>query len=710
MQIQSNIQIQSQISNLTSITQAISSIPRASVSFYNALPLPIRALFYIPVKGAQIIQRNVFPTILFTEGYHLFRQHLGFSSEKLVQNLVIAGFIYLTSPTWIMGNIFLGALISLSNKSFEIRLNNLFLYGMLLCAIAKFYVNPWFMEKYQEIDAIWYNIDNKTITDEEYYASYYLSIWNFSQALSVSVSFELFNNILSSLLSKVITFKKQYEFVQEWLSNYSAYGINAGNTSSGSEIDNERANLNPVKLFEDIQNQSAIFFLWNSRVNSIINCYTAVYALLNMSPPLALSFYFGTIILPRLLVACVAYSLFYNALLALFEIPSKYLFQTINKLKDSIIRQITNIDTNAELITLHEGEKFEETKLLNLHNETRKQSIKYTFVDSGKNSISSFIMEFQWLLPFLATLDSVRTGVIKQEEVGPCLHHYFRINHFMTWVKDNFDQLNAIEQSTRRLALYTERLQAWRTKRVEIEKKVTVSDEISFDGSIFADEEHKTLLAKGKFTLEPSSIIHIDAPSGCGKTTLFRIFRRVWGEFDGTCTLPKETAFLPSQVYVLGIDEPLFQWVCYPNNHKDLASNLELVKGWLGPKNLNLPEHVFNNLVNLPVNGDEKSKTNTVFNWMTTLSDGERKRIAFCNILLKLHTQNIKFLIMDEPFKGVDYQTQKIMTNLFKDAISHSKSKCTVLFSNHEHNHQLNTHTLSINKVDKEYKLMCCAQ
>lgn len=650
------------------VSHTFSSASRISRYSYNSLPWAARKLIDIPVTVAQTIQHNIFPTILFTEGYHVFRQNFGFSRDKAA--------------------------------------NNLLLCGMILCTASKFFVNPWFDKEHEAIDAIWYKMGDKTIPNEEYYASFNAAIWEFTKALSALVSTQVLNGIFSSLLRQAITFKRQYELAQEWLSNFTAYGINAGNKSSGSEADNEKANLSAVKLFEDIEHQSALPSLWNTRINTIIDCLTACYALFTMSPTMVLSFYFVAVTLPRLLVISFAYSLTFNTLLSFFEGPAHILHQKLNQLKDLIIRQITNIDQNAELITFLEGEEFEEIKLLNLLNENRRQSIKHDLLDAVKDLIVNFITQFQWLFPILATIKDVRNGDIKQEEIGPCMTHYFRINAFMTWVKNNFEQLSAIEESVRRLALYEERIQAWNAKRVEIEKKVTDSNSntIHFSGSIFADEKHVTLLARGNFTLPPRSITHIDAPSGCGKTTLFRIFRRIWGDFEGQCSLPKQkSAFLPSHVYVLGGDEPLFQTICYPINHKRLASKLGLMKNWL--TKLNLPPHVINNLVNLPISNDEKANKNTIFNWMSSLSDGERKRIAFCNILLKLTTQEILFLVMDEPFKGIDFATQRVMVKLLKDVIASSNKNCTVLFSNHEHNHELNTHTLTVNKHTKKYKL-----
>ncbi len=722
---QKNVQ-RNQYSNSVSVSKGVahspSPNPRVSTSYYNALPMPVRALIYIPVTVVQTIQQNVFPSILLTEGLHVFRQNFGLSQERVIGNLVgslVLGTVILTSPESTVLKVFLGAIaIGISSPSVEKALNNLLLYGMVLCTISKFYVNPWFDKEHESINAIWHKMSDKTIPDEEYYKSFYASVWEFTKALSAMVSMEVLNNIFSSMLNQIITFKKQDEFGKEWLTNFAAYGVSAVNKSSGSEADNEKANLNPVKIFEDIEHESELLTLWNTRVNTIIDCFTACYAMFTLSPTIALSFYFGTIILPRLLLVSFAYSLTFNTFLSFFERPAEILHRKLKQLKDLIIRQITNIDHNAESMTFLEGEEFEANKLLALIKKEYHQSIKHDLLDSAKGSITSFIGEFQWLFPILATLEDVRNGIIRQEEVGPYMSHYFRINKFMTWTKSNFEQLDKIRQSLHRLDLYKERIRSWGIEREEMEKKVVDSDVISFSGSIFLDdldENRKMLLAHGSFVLEPGSITHFSADSGSGKTTLFRIFRRVWANFDGTfpnsttvapdpCTMPKQkTAFLPSQVYVLGPDEPLFQTICYPIKYEELESNKQLVQGWL--RLLNLRKHVCDNLTNLSLDGDEKTNQGIIFNWMISLSKGERQRIAFCNILLKLATQDIKFLILDEPFDGIDFEIQQTMVELLKDVIRRSNPECTVLFSTHGYHHELNTHTLTINKDTKEFKL-----
>lgn len=659
-------------------TQVLGGFKRALTTGYDIFATPVRALWSIPVTVGGVIQRNTFPTILFTEGYHVMRQNFGFSRDKLM--------------------------------------NNFFLGGMIACIASKFYINPWFNEQHVAINAVWFKMGDKTISDEEYYAEFYTAVWAFTKALSVFVSVEVLNQILQSLLGEIITFEKQREFVDKWLSNDVAYGINVSKILSKKGVNNEKEaideethNLHPVKLFADIEKQNAILSLWNTRISTIIDCITAVYSILYISPSIVIPLYFGSIILPKLLLLSIGYSLIFNILLMLFEAPARAAFRKMNEFQNSIIRQITNVDSHAESISFLDGEEFESKKLLELLNKEFRQSIKYSVFDSAKQYIVNYMKNFEWLFPILAAIESVRNGDMKQEMVGPCIDHNSRINSAWTWVKDNFPKLNMSEESGRRLALHENGIQAWTAKCGLMQKKIVESKgAVSFSGAIFADDQHKIVLAKGDFTLVPGSITHLQAPSGSGKTTLFRLFCRIWGEFKGQCTLPRkeDIIFLPSKVYILGIDESLFQTICYPIKNKAMEQHKELVKEWM--RALELPERIYDNLGQIFLEGEndnQKRIKRKFFNWVLSLSDGEAKRVAFCLVLLKLHTQKMKFLVMDEPFKGINAAIQETMVSLFKSVRSKLNSKCTVLFSSHEaHNYGLNTHVLEINKETKEYR------
>lgn len=678
---------------------SLSSVPRVLNSYYDSVPWPVRSLFSIPVRFAQIIQRNTIPTILFTEGYHVFRQNFGVELNKFFPMALAGGLVALQSSN-ILLNLAIGGLV-IAMSSIDKRLqNNLLLYGIAICTFAKVYINPSFDEKHEGIMGVWHKVDNTTIPDIEFFPSFFDAVWNFTVALAKLLLNDAIIKALSSDLKGNIVHQRQLEFLKEW--PLAILGRNIRN-KLGKEGDNEKANLNSVQLCNsDIENQNLLLPLWISRVNTIVDCALVCYTLFTDSPELVLPLYFTTIILPRFLVMSIGYSFIFNALLSFFEAPAQKLHRKLNQLKDVTIRQITNIDHYARSIILLKGMDFEIKKLLSFLIQERRLAKIHDILDSIKEFIMEFIKEFQFLFPLLTSVFDIRNGKMRPEEVSPYISFFSRINIALTWVKANFEKLDEIAQSIQRLTSFRECCQEGAAKLSKIEEKRVHSDVIGFTGSYYADDDCKILLGwtNAGIVFEPGSRILFDVKSGGGKSTFFDVLDGSHN-FDGKCTLPiDKSIFYPSEVYIPGPDEPLFQMICYPEKYGSHTDRLELVGGWF--KSLNLPDHILENLNELPSNNEQ-----AYLNFIAQLaSDGEGKRLAFCNILLKLVTREIKFLCMDEFLKGVDAPTQKIMSNLLIEVIAQSNKECVLLYSNHENNHGLNTHRLYIDETTKELKIV----
>lgn len=655
-------------SSATTTTTSIPSLgtnPSARASKTN---IPSSSWRDYPALAARTVQNTFLPSILFTEGYKVFRDNFGLSKKFWMNNVLLA--------------------------------------GMAACSASKLWINPWFDLKHEALNEAWNSVEKKDISDQTFYSDFYSSITVFMGSLVIHILVEQVNSFLEFLLSTAITTQKQKSFINRWLSNSSAYGVNLSKEISGTQEDDEKANLNPYKLIHDIENENALLKLWNTRINTVIDFATAFMTLAAISPPMVLRLASLSTTLPMLFVASIAYSMVFNVIMSLIEIPMERSFQKMNQIKDLLIHKVTGIDTHSELINFLDGEKYEEKELLKLLNKRQQNAKHYQVLQFWKENILHVIKHSEWLIPILFALKEVRQGLMKKSQMGPAMHNFMHVNEFFTWSKDNFDLLVHIRESIRRLALFEERMEVWRKKVEEIEKRVTDSDTVTFSGKIYADEQHETLLAQGKLRLEPASITHFDAPSGTGKTTLFRLLRRMWPNFHGDCSVPKaQSVFLPSQVYVLGANEPLFQTVSYPEEHFKQAHNLRQVQDWF--KDLNLPDHISAGLAQLSEAKLDHIDEITANNWLVSLSDGERKRIAFTNVLLKLHSKQVKFLVLDEPFKGIDIRTQRVMVDLLREAVGDStpSNGCTVIYSNHEQNHDLNTHSLTVDSETKQFRL-----
>lgn len=612
---------------------------------------------HYPALAARTIQEIFFPSILFTEGYKFFKNNFGFRREFLANNILLA--------------------------------------SIALCSASKIWVNPWFDIKHEGLNDAWNAVTDKEITDENFYSQFYGSIGPFMLSLATQIAIYQANYILQVVLKSKITAKRNEEFACRLFSENTAYGIQLTKLVD-SEESNEKVNLSFYKLTRDIEHCDSLLDLWISRINSIIDCATAYITLARVSPPITLNFFLFSITAPMLLVASIIYSFTFNTLMSFLEVPLERIYQKTNQLKDVFITSISQISSKAEHISFLQGEQYDRQKLLNQFETRRSWDLKYEYSYLVKTIIDTFIRNCEWLIPILFAIKEVRDGSMKKSQMGPAMHNFAHVNNFFTWTKDNFNTFSMIKESVRRLQLFEERLLAWSKMIKEISKKRSEGAFLKFDGSIYAEDTPSSLLATGKFNLPQGSITHFDAPSGTGKTTFFRTLGGFWPHFKGTCELPiNSTEFLPSVPYIL--DEPLFQTVTYPVLASELLDKKVLVKEWF--KRLGLTGHVD------ALDQSEEVDEDQPNNWSISLSDGEKKRLAFINILLKLHTKKVTFLILDEPFKGIDFDTQAAMIALLQEAIGQGAPSegCTLLYSDHEKKHTINTHTLTVD-WDKKTK------
>lgn len=636
-------------------------------SCYRVMTTPVRMLLSIPVTAFKVVQENVFPEILLTEGHYILRNHFGFSRDKM--------------------------------------LNNAILGGMLSFSLVNLWINPWLDEKHAEIDAIWYKAPNMSIPNDEYMAEFYSATLKFAGVLGLHVLCEIGNHICEFLLKTAITLKSQIAFVREWLTNDSAYGVKTHNVFSGTERDEEKANLNSVNLFQDLENTGDLTIASiNSRINTIVDCGTAFSMLAMMSPSIALELFGFRIILPQLIVLSFIYSMVINVALMIFEKPMNYCYERMQHYKDKLIYQIINVEKNAELISFTKGAENEEDILLRLLNIEYNHARKYEGINASRLAFEVAIKHFEWLVPIFAIIPLVRSGILSQEMVGPIMSNFMRVSLFLMWSKHNFQNLQKLIVSKLRWSLFQERMKAWKIKRDEIEKKIFDSDTISLKGSIYLDEDKKNIIGKGEINLTSGSITHFNAPSGTGKTTVLRCLCGLH-DFDGKITLPREyTVFLPSQPYILRAAEEIQKIL---KSKPEIIDYIKIVF-----EKLNMPDRVIKGLMQIPVSSNQDINNLNTASWMDTLSDGEPKRVAFALLLFRLKTEKILFANLDEPFKGIDLPTQIIMVELLRDAIAKLEHEgipdgpsagCTILFSNHEQNHGLNTHVLTIDEK-KEFK------
>jgi ABC-2 type transport system ATP-binding protein len=170
----------------------------------------------------------------------------------------------------------------------------------------------------------------------------------------------------------------------------------------------------------------------------------------------------------------------------------------------------------------------------------------------------------------------------------------------------------------------------------------------------------KKALSHCSFDLEPYQIMGIFGHNGCGKSTLFRIIMGILKADEGEIIVDHKTlGYMPEQRSLL-IDLSL----------RKQANFMATLKG--------LPEsELERRLLNL---SSTFSLSEMIDKPLKTLSKGNQQKAQL--ILSILHEP--KILILDEPFNGLDYHSQKDLSHWIR---SYAQNGNAVLISSHQLDH-----------------------
>ena len=159
----------------------------------------------------------------------------------------------------------------------------------------------------------------------------------------------------------------------------------------------------------------------------------------------------------------------------------------------------------------------------------------------------------------------------------------------------------------------------------------------------------------------------ITAPSGAGKSTLFNLLCGLKISYTGVISWDGRPIESFSQREVLE----------YRTNRMSFVfQELELFENLTVQENVQILE---NSSKNEEIYQDWADRVGIGFHWRTTcssLSKGQKQRVAILRALAKPYS----FLLMDEPFSHLDYETIEPVKSLILE-VTHQKNAGMMLFS-----------------------------
>lgn len=179
--------------------------------------------------------------------------------------------------------------------------------------------------------------------------------------------------------------------------------------------------------------------------------------------------------------------------------------------------------------------------------------------------------------------------------------------------------------------------------------------------------EHKAVLAVDNLSLliKNGEFVSIIGPSGCGKTTLLTILSGLVRPTSGEVRIQGNKLEAPNpQVGFMFQQDYLFPW-------KTIEQNARLgleVTGLINKESLKYVEHLLDEMELLPYRNARPQH----------ISIGLRQRAA----LVRTLATKPEFILLDEPFSGLDYQTKLQLEDIVVETLKTQKK--TVLLVTHD--------------------------
>ncbi|KTD77171.1 ABC transporter ATP-binding protein/permease [Legionella waltersii] len=362
------------------------------------------------------------------------------------------------------------------------------------------------------------------------------------------------------------------------------------------------------------------------------------------------------IVIPGYLVwASLLFALGASLITKLLGTSLNSLNQKEESLEAQFRKDIEIISAESENIALEKGEPYHKTVLEKDINTISENSLQKIGVSLKVNGFQSLYTNLVQIAPYILTAPLYFMELIQLPQIMQIGNAFNEVSSALNWFINSYEYIKKFQASTLRIMELENALNP--DNSVQKEKEIRV--QASNSNSIKVKELHVTYPQKSESTaymvralnieFKPQENTLLKAPSGFGKSTLFKTIRKTWTYGNGQIEIPEgqSTYFLPQKPLIL--QDSLKAVLAYPNPVDTYADNeyKEVLAAIGGNMEGFIPE------------------LDHLDNWSKRLSLGQQQRISFARALLK----KPDWLFLDEATASLDEESECYLYQLLKEKL-----------------------------------------
>lgn len=305
------------------------------------------------------------------------------------------------------------------------------------------------------------------------------------------------------------------------------------------------------------------------------------------------------------------------------------------------------IQSCAEEVAIEQGKTYFHSRLVEQVDDLSIKTKKRSLIKNKIESFNVFSQIFQSVVPFLAAAPLYFADLITLSAFYSISYYFSTITFSLSWFATSLETVNKFEVSLYRLIELQQVLD--KDNLVDSTKQIirTIDDKndnLRINNLNLNLHKSQQSLIKGlDLTFNPGIHTLIQAPSGTGKSSLFKAIAQTWVSGEGEITMPRclqKIYFLPQKPTLP--NDTLRKVLAYPDDYcsysdEELISALKLV-----------------NMEALAGKLDEKIGMKK--------SLGEQQRIAFARVFLR----RPDWIFLDEATASLDEQVEGEIYNRLK--------------------------------------------